>query len=177
MESYSLDSEYKSILTSSDTSEYELIVRELSWKLPALWSKAYKNSSNRVADICVINYRTFNYIFDDYEPTESNDLEKQDSVKESRIVAVFGTSNPQKVRRDDYRLQGWQKRSINRGWSERGKVFRKMERYCFENKDVFCFNRPIYLDESSKPAMYEFGILKIDGSIWVEVFDNRKSGK
>ena len=37
-----------------------------------------------------------------------------------------------------------QRRRLNRGWSNEGKIFRQMERYCFENPNTFCFNRPIY---------------------------------
>lgn len=66
-----------------------------------------------------------------------------------------------------------QKRALNRGWSEEGKVFRKMETYCFENKDTYCFTRPLYNDLSSRPAFYEFCVLRHDNTFWSEVFDNR----
>jgi len=65
-----------------------------------------------------------------------------------------------------------QRRDINRGWSERGKVFRSMERYCGQHPNTFCFNRPIYVDETSRPAAIEFGLMKISGELWVEKFDN-----
>jgi len=62
---------------------------------------------------------------------------------------------------------------INQGHSERGKIFRQMEAYCAANPATFCFNRPIYGDSSSKPFMFEYGVLKNDGELWVELFDNR----
>lgn len=65
-----------------------------------------------------------------------------------------------------------QKREINRGWSNAGKIFRKMEVYCYNNPGTFCFNRPIYSDETSKPAYYEFGILKSNREFWIECFNN-----
>ncbi len=46
-----------------------------------------------------------------------------------------------------------------------------MERYCSENKGIFCFNRPIYFDETSIPSLLEFGILTIDKNLWIEMFD------
>jgi hypothetical protein len=66
-----------------------------------------------------------------------------------------------------------QKRELNRGWSPQGKIYRKMERYCSDNKDIFCFNRPIYLDETFRPSFLEFGILMNDKNLWIELFDNR----
>ncbi|MGH7493673.1 MAG: hypothetical protein ACREOO_14950 [bacterium] len=65
-----------------------------------------------------------------------------------------------------------QRRDLNRGWSAEGKVFRAMEKYCFLNPGTFCFNRPLYTDCSARPAFLEFGVLKNDGKLWVEHFDN-----
>lgn len=65
-----------------------------------------------------------------------------------------------------------QRRDVNRGWSERGKVFRSMERYCQEHPGTFCFSRPIYDDQSWHPAVLEYGLLREDGTLWVEQFEN-----
>jgi hypothetical protein len=65
-----------------------------------------------------------------------------------------------------------QKREINRGWSQRGKIYRSMESHCFENPGTFFFSRPIYSDSSVYPAMLEFGLLERTGELWVEVFEN-----
>ncbi len=65
-----------------------------------------------------------------------------------------------------------QARDLNRGISEQGKVYRLMERYCYENAGTFCFSRPVYDDESSVPRWLEFGLIREDGSLWVEVFEN-----
>lgn len=65
-----------------------------------------------------------------------------------------------------------QNRYINRGWSERGKIYRKMERYGQENPGTFCFSRPIYADKTWKPWMIEYGLLMPDGQLWVERFEN-----
>ena len=64
-----------------------------------------------------------------------------------------------------------QRKDINRGWSNRGKVFRAMERHCSKNPGTFCFSRPIYCDNSWRPCVIEYGILKKTG-IWVERFEN-----
>jgi hypothetical protein len=65
-----------------------------------------------------------------------------------------------------------QRRDINQGLSIRGKVFRKMEKYCLENPGTFCFHRPIYCDRSWHPCMIEFGLLTKEKSIWIEKFEN-----
>lgn len=69
-----------------------------------------------------------------------------------------------------------QRRDLNRGWSQQGKMFRKMEKYCFDNPGTFCFNRPIYFDNTFKPSYYEFGVLMPDSQLWVELFDNQNKG-
>jgi len=66
----------------------------------------------------------------------------------------------------------WQDRNLNRGWSPEGKIFRQMETYCQEHPGTFCFSRPIYIDGSGVPRWLEFGILKDDVKLWVEMFDN-----
>ncbi len=65
-----------------------------------------------------------------------------------------------------------QARDLNRGISEQGKLYRMMERYCYENAGTFCFSRPVYNDATSIPRWVEFGLLRDDGSLWVEVFEN-----
>jgi len=76
-------------------------------------------------------------------------------------------------------VDGWelnvylQLRSLNRGWSEAGRRYREMEKYCAANAGVLCWNRPIYTDPSAKPAQIEFGIVRTAGDLWIEVFDNR----
>jgi len=65
-----------------------------------------------------------------------------------------------------------QSRSLNRGWSPQGKMYRKMEQYCATHPGTFCFSRPIYTDETSKPTTLEFGILLPTKELWVEQFQN-----
>lgn len=65
-----------------------------------------------------------------------------------------------------------QERRLNRGWSPQGRIYRQMETYCYEQPGTFCFSRPVYADGSSVPRWLEFGLLKADQTLWVEVFDN-----
>ena len=68
-----------------------------------------------------------------------------------------------------------QRRDLNRGWSEEGKRFREMETYCFRHAGTFCFARPIYTDGTARPAFLDFGLLTLEGRLWIERFDNRSS--
>jgi hypothetical protein len=57
-----------------------------------------------------------------------------------------------------------QNRYLNRGVSEQGKIYRQMEKYCYERPGTFCFSRPIYADSTSIPRWLEFGLIREDGS-------------
>lgn len=65
-----------------------------------------------------------------------------------------------------------QRRDLNRGWSDAGKRYRAMEKYCFDHPGTLCFNRPIYSDVTSKPSAFDFGFLTEEGSLQVAHFDN-----
>jgi len=65
-----------------------------------------------------------------------------------------------------------QRRNLNRGWSAEGKRYRAMEKHCLAQPGTFCFSRPLYRDQTSRPAFLEFGLIKDTGEFWVETFDN-----
>jgi hypothetical protein len=47
-----------------------------------------------------------------------------------------------------------------------------MERYCQEHPGTYFFCRPLYAGLSSHPAEIEFGVLKADGTLWLDNFKN-----
>jgi len=65
-----------------------------------------------------------------------------------------------------------QKSDVNRGWSEKGRLYRKMERYCANNIGTFCFSRPLYYTSHWVPDAIEYGVLMSTLELWVEIFDN-----
>jgi hypothetical protein len=65
-----------------------------------------------------------------------------------------------------------QARALNRGWSEEGKLFRRMEQHCAAHPGTFCYFRPRYRDNLACPASVEFGVLLPEGKLWVEEFEN-----
>ena len=67
-----------------------------------------------------------------------------------------------------------QSRALNRGWSEEGKQFRRMESFVASNNGTFFYHRPIYIDETWVPSTLEFGVLVENRDWWSAKFDNRK---
>lgn len=65
-----------------------------------------------------------------------------------------------------------QRRDLNRGWSPEGKRFREMETYCVEHPGTPCFVRPIYGDGTARPRWFDYGLIKEDGTLDVEMFKN-----
>lgn len=65
-----------------------------------------------------------------------------------------------------------QKRDINQGKSEKGKIFRSMERYIAKHEGILFFSRPIYFDFSYRPYIFEFGYLTKDYKWVIEYFEN-----
>ena len=70
-----------------------------------------------------------------------------------------------------------QTKEINRGWSKEGKEYTKMERYCRRHAKTYCFSRPIYSGYSAHPEIIEFGVLRHDGTLWVNQFPNCKDSE
>lgn len=66
-----------------------------------------------------------------------------------------------------------QRRDLNRGWSQEGKLFRRMERRVAASPGTFHYHRALYGDESWVPRRLEYGMLLDDGEWWVATFDNR----
>lgn len=65
-----------------------------------------------------------------------------------------------------------QARALNRGWSEEGKLFRRMEQHCAAHAGTFCYFRPRYNDQLACPESVEFGVLLAESKLWTEEFQN-----
>lgn len=195
------DVPYDKILAAAQESG-EDIATFLREEIPYCWEARYLLMQDRPAEIIVFTYETFDYLFDAYRQHEPYDPTSGKLPIEARLVGAIGTSRPKRTKRDDGRLRGltlsampgpdgkWdrghyiahsiggtvdgneanvflQLRSINRG------RYKTMENYCRKHAGVMCFSRPIYGDTSAHPESVEFGVLKTDGKLWVEVLPNR----
>ncbi|MBF0095689.1 MAG: hypothetical protein HQL34_14225, partial [Alphaproteobacteria bacterium] len=67
-----------------------------------------------------------------------------------------------------------QEHRLNRGWSDEGRAYRRLERLCAGRPGTFLFSRPLYLTPSARPDHLEFGVL-IDCRLEVCRFDNRRT--
>ena len=65
-----------------------------------------------------------------------------------------------------------QKKETNRGWSEEGKKFRDIERFCERNEGIFMFSRPLYTNASWIPSEVEIGYLAKDFTFVIENVSN-----
>lgn len=66
-----------------------------------------------------------------------------------------------------------QRRELNRGWSEQGKRFRRMEREAADRPGTFHYHRASYDDDTWIPATLEYGVLRRTGEWWIAQFDNK----
>jgi hypothetical protein len=60
--------------------------------------------------------------------------------------------------------------SVNR-WG----LWRRMERYCQQQPGSYVFCCPVYFGPSGHPAFIEYGVLKPDCSLWLNVFRNYRT--
>ncbi len=68
-----------------------------------------------------------------------------------------------------------QRRRLNRGCSEEGKRFTRMERHAATHVGTFVYHRAIYSDDTWIPDRLEYGLLVDDNVWWVETFSNRNA--
>lgn len=172
----------------------EEIIEIIREEMPSAWLARYARMCEGPTNVLEVPLKTFTYLYD-----FCTELELPQASREDRVVVAYGFSQSADTRRDASRLKGFpgsddrgdrghlaahaagggldinvfhQDAYLNRGWSPQGKRYRAMERYCAENEGAFFFSRLIYTDATARPAEIEFGILKPDGTFWVDVFDN-----
>ena len=191
--------DYERGLATLGGSDYETLVTEMRDGLPHAWLSRYERMCVGPTNVLVVPAEGFEYLFDYSAELIARGLLPESPGREDRVVAAFGRSLHAGAARPASRIAGFpgsddrgdrghflahaagggvdinlfhQELRFNRGRSSQGKVYRRMERYCAEHPGTFCFSRPVYTDEGARPAEIEFGVLRSDGTLWVEVFDN-----
>ena len=192
---------YSRVLTQAKQSD-DSVADFLRQELMYFWEDAYLAASGRPSEVILFTYGSFDYLYDTYQQPESYDPKSGIPPVEARLIAAVGLSKQKRAKRDDGRLRGltvspmlntagpWdrghfighsiggrvdgneanvfvQMRSANRG------RYRVLETYCSKRPGTLCFSRPVYIDTSAHPSQVEFGILKPDGDLWLEVVLNR----
>lgn len=171
----------------------EFLLEELPWE----WRDRYAAAVPKGAAICRISVETFEYIYDDQSSIECADHESRIVAvigrsaptatprPASRMKGWVGPSGVYLGARTDkghlaaHSIGGGvdinivaQDSRLNRGWSPEGRTYRSMEEYGRTHPGTLCFSRPIYGDATARPALLEFGLLRGDGELWVERFEN-----
>jgi hypothetical protein len=101
--------DYQSLIKNAPPGTESEAIVYLAEQLPYLWRDAYQASTALVTNIMRIRHGSFEYIYDDYETLEATGVVPKHPTAESRLVAVFGTSQAQAQAkgRNDGRLRGW----------------------------------------------------------------------
>jgi hypothetical protein len=193
-----LQIDYAAGMRSLAGASLEEIVEIIRAEMPQAWLTRYHGMCDGPTNVLQVPLANFAYLFDFCtELVDAGELPR--GAREDRAVAAYGIARSAAGRRNASRIRGFpgsdgrgdrghlaahaagggldinvfhQDAYLNRGWSLQGRRYREMERYCAENDGTFFFSRLIYADETARPAEIEFGILKPDASLWVEVFDN-----
>ena len=184
--------DYAAGLRTLEGEPLETIIRIMRDEMPHTWIDRYHKMCEGPTNVLEVPLQSFAYLFDYCS-------ELPDAAREDRAVAAYGISQGTKHKRDASRLRGFpgsdergdrghllahsagggleinvfhQDAYLNRGWSPQGKRYREMERYCADHEGTFFFSRLIYTDATARPAEIEFGVLRPDRTLWVEVFGN-----
>ncbi|HCU36151.1 MAG TPA: hypothetical protein DGT21_12100 [Armatimonadetes bacterium] len=174
------------------------LVQYLMGVLPDVWCARYLEMTDGVGNILEFEDGGFTFLFDFTSALGEDDVAedrvvaafgvtfRQASDRDASRIRGYPMSPPQGI--DAHYDRGHfishvaggsldvnlfpQTRAVNRGWSETGKLFRKMERYAADRPGTFCFARPVYRDLSCCPAIVEYGVLMDEGALWVNSFPN-----
>jgi hypothetical protein len=100
-----------------------------------------------------------------YDQASANTNEVDD-----RLAVAYRFSSTTSHKRDKNRMQSLLGGRID----VPGKVYRSMEKFAADHPGMFVFSRLLYSDNNSwVPCSLEYGVLKPDGKMWVECFENR----
>jgi hypothetical protein len=192
--------DYPSLLRDAGGDDPDALVRHLVQTLPGLWADRYHDMVQHRPHILDIPDRGFNFLFDltlanhdRDEPSRPDDRvvaaygvskaaeSKRDASRIRGLGAVGGVERGSMDRGHllahsmggslDINLFP-QRPDVNRGRSDRGRLYRRMERYAARHPGTFVFSRPIYGNSTWIPQALEYGILLPEPRFWVERFPN-----
>ena len=189
---------YADIITTITNASGTIIVEELIQILEDEWHATYYDMSSHNPCVMKFSDQGFTFLYDQAS-ANTNDVDDRLVVAygfsianeykrdKNRIQGLLGggIDVPGKGKFDKghalaHAMGGGldvnlfpQNPELNRGKSEAGKVYRKMEKFAANHPGTFVFSRLIYTDDSWVPSSLEYGILMPHGELWVEWFENR----
>lgn len=183
--------------------DVEACAAHLAGVLPQLWADAYATTAENEPYLYVVEESGFSYVWDLASDAIRSSPSGHGVLVEDRLVAAHGRSAPSVRRRDEGRLrrrtrgavEGLGSSCFDRGHVighslgggldinivpqlaivNRGRRWRRLERYCVAHPGTYCFVRLFYTGVSAHPAVFEYGVLRQDCSLWVEHFLNTAS--
>lgn len=165
-----------------------------AWKpLVNAWARAYRADSNGAKLYVISLDNGYTYLFDDPDG-DPRQKEKAAAVRDSRVVAVRGSSSKPEEKRNKSRMAGFprpQRQEDHRGHLAAlasgggydinlvpmdgklnlGKRLREMEIYCAKNPGTPFFMRLEYKDGSDRPSSFDVGVVR-DSDLWVKRLKN-----
>ncbi len=193
---------YAELFKFASTGEYDAAAAEMAANLPMLWANEYQAMCAHVPNLLQFDVEGFEHVFDFTSDTaaDTNPRAPEDrlvgvfgrsrapvALREASRMRGFlggGLAMEDGSRMDKGHFIGHalgggtevnlfpQRPELNRGWSDPGKVFRRMERFAAVTPGTFVFACPIYVDTSWQPVALEYGLLMPDLNVWVERFAN-----
>lgn len=194
--------DYETQLDQLPARDFDSVVGFLTGPMINTWCKKYLVTASRTANLLRVKDCGFEYIFDhasagmqavdQSSPADrvvvsfGRSLPTKEKRDSSRMQGFIGASSELGANTDKGHFMSHgsgggldinlypQRRDFNqrRKSNPRSYVYYDMEKYTRENHGTFYFNRPIYTDLNWRPMHVEFGIVKTDGALWVEQFDN-----
>jgi len=176
------------------------VIQRLKNELPQKWCAAYDEMTASRNNIVQVTLETYDYLFDFASQIPNNKVEDRLVAVYGMSGSNLGPRDAARMKgwmgshftdRDgrpmdkghamSHRSGGGldinlfpQRPQVNRGFGkcEHDLRFRAMERETLKRPGTFCFIRFIYRDSTWFPAKIEYGLIRADGSLWVEEFDN-----
>jgi len=191
--------DYASLLRSVPTTK-QAVIQQLKNQLPPKWCAAYDQMTQWRNNIVQVTLGTYEYLFDLASEAPNSKVEDRLVVvygmsssnlgprDASRMKGWMGSHFKDRHGRPmdkghamSHRSGGGldinlfpQRPQVNRGFGncEHDLRFRAMEKETLKPPGTFCFMRFIYRSSTWFPAKIEYGLVRVDGSLCVEEFDN-----
>src|SRR5437764_852895 len=91
---------YSEFLDQVAGEDIDIQIQYLSEELPFEWRRRYVDETPHLTNVCTYKFKSYEYLYDDYASLEATSVVPVSETIESRVVAVYGRSLPDKYFRD-----------------------------------------------------------------------------
>lgn len=194
--------DYDYFITLKQAHSKDSLLQLFQQYMPNIWAVSYNHMANGPTNILEIKDSGFSYLFDFASSpglgTSSGKLDDRVVASWGLSQAASGARDAARMKgfignssllgdntdKGHFMSHGTgggldinlfpQRRDLNqrRKTNPASYTYYDMEKYTRENPGTFYFSRPIYSGASWRPAWIEYGLIKNEGALWVEWFDN-----